>query len=147
MVLKVDGVKVVDLLIDNFDDGNHPMHLHGHKFWVMASGDGYFNMSNYKNLPKEGRPYRDTVTIEGFGFILIRFITDNPGMWAFHCHNVWHAEAGLVMSFFTRPDIVRDWTLPSDLVGFCSHPNATNGFFDGVKEVVPLEWRHDNGED
>ncbi|KAF3928702.1 Laccase-4 [Arthrobotrys entomopaga] len=63
MVLKVDGIKVVDLLIDNYDDGNHPMHLHGHKFWVMASGRGYFNMSDYHNLPQKGRLVRDTVTL------------------------------------------------------------------------------------
>ncbi|KAF3286657.1 hypothetical protein TWF970_008505 [Orbilia oligospora] len=147
MVLKVDGVKVVDLLIDNYDDGNHPMHLHGHKFWIMAQGNGYFNASDYSTVPREGRLLRDTVTIEAYGYVLIRFVTDNPGMWAFHCHNVWHAEAGLLMSFFTRPDIVKEWSLPPDLVGFCSHPNATNGFFDDIKEVVPLEWRHENGED
>ncbi|KAK6530948.1 hypothetical protein TWF281_007779 [Arthrobotrys megalospora] len=147
MVLKVDGIKVVDLLIDNYDDGNHPMHLHGHKFWVMAQGNGYFNMSDYHGITREGRLLRDTVTIEAYGYVLIRFVTDNPGMWAFHCHNVWHAEAGLMMSFFTRSDIVKDWTLPSDLVGFCSHPNATNGIFDDVKDVVPPERRHENGED
>ncbi|RVD83944.1 uncharacterized protein DFL_005715 [Arthrobotrys flagrans] len=147
MVLKVDGIKVVDLLIDNYDDGNHPMHLHGHKFWVMAQGNGYFNASDYSAIPRERRLLRDTVTIEAYGYVLIRFVADNPGMWAFHCHNVWHAEAGLLMSFFTRSDIVNDWTLPPALVGFCSHPNATNGFFDDIKEVVPSEWRHENGED
>lgn len=58
-------------------------------------------------------------------------------------HNVWHAEAGLVMSFYTRPDVVEKWQLPSDLTGFCSHPNATNGMLDDIKEVVPPEWRHE----
>lgn len=29
---------------------------------------------------------RDTVTIPGNGFLVIRFIADNPGIWAFHCH-------------------------------------------------------------
>lgn len=123
------------------------MHLHGHKFWVMAQGNGYFNASDYSAIPRERRLLRDTVTIEAYGYVLIRFVADNPGMWAFHCHNVWHAEAGLLMSFFTRSDIVNDWTLPPALVGFCSHPNATNGFFDDIKEVVPSEWRHENGED
>ncbi|KAK6337348.1 hypothetical protein TWF730_002751 [Orbilia blumenaviensis] len=146
MVLKVDGIKVVDLLIDNYDDGNHPMHLHGHKFWVMAQGNGYFNASDYSAISRERRLRRDTVTIEAYGYVLIRFVTDNPGMWAFHCHNVWHAEAGLMMSFFSRSDIVKNWTLPSNLVGFCSHPNVTKGFFDDVREVVPPAWRHENGE-
>ncbi|EWC48483.1 hypothetical protein DRE_07759 [Drechslerella stenobrocha 248] len=147
MVIKINGTKVVDLLIDNFDDGNHPMHLHGHKFWVMAQGDGYFNRSDYKNLPREGRLVRDTVTIEGYGYVLIRFIADHGGMWAFHCHNVWHAEAGLTMAFLTRLDLLQKSIPDQGLLGFCSHPNATAGWFDDVKEVVPPEWRHKNGED
>ncbi len=39
---KLTGIKVVDLVIENFDEGNHPMHLHGHKFWILAQGHGAF---------------------------------------------------------------------------------------------------------
>jgi len=46
---------------------------------------------------------------EGYGYTLIRFITDNPyfpylnllifsGAWALHCHITWHMEAGLLMT-------------------------------------------------
>lgn len=27
----VDEVHVVDMIIDNLDDGDHPFHMHGHK--------------------------------------------------------------------------------------------------------------------
>jgi FtsP/CotA-like multicopper oxidase with cupredoxin domain len=37
-VIQHTGVKIVDLIIQNFDEGNHPMHLHGHKFWVLGQG-------------------------------------------------------------------------------------------------------------
>jgi len=50
--------------------------------------------------------FRDTVAVrmstlnsanaEGYGFTLIRFISDNPGAWALHCHITWHMEAGLL---------------------------------------------------
>jgi len=29
--------------------------------------------------------------------LLLRVITDNAGVWAFHCHVSWHLEAGLMM--------------------------------------------------
>jgi len=89
------------------DEGTHPFHLHGHKFWVMAQGDGNFNYS----MPLDPNPVtRDTVSLrksalgvianpsEGYGFTLIRFVSDNPGAWAFHCHISWHMEAGLLMT-------------------------------------------------
>lgn len=28
---------------------------------------------------------------------------DNPGIWAFHCHIQWHAEAGLMSQFIESP--------------------------------------------
>jgi hypothetical protein len=36
---------------------------------------------------------------EGYGYTLIRFISNNPGAWALHCHITWHMEAGLLMTF------------------------------------------------
>jgi len=46
-------------LLNNLDEGTHPFHLHGHKFWVLAQGDGDFNSS----IPLAPNPvYRDTVS-------------------------------------------------------------------------------------
>lgn len=85
LVINIPRGKTVDLLIDNFDDGNHPFHLHGHKFWVLGQGKGYFDASEQGNMKVNGALRRDTVTIEAFGWVLIRFVADNPGMWAMHC--------------------------------------------------------------
>ena len=41
-VIQHTGIKTIDLIIQNFDEGNHPMHLHGHKFWVLGQGHGMF---------------------------------------------------------------------------------------------------------
>jgi FtsP/CotA-like multicopper oxidase with cupredoxin domain len=30
------------------------------------------------------------------GAVTVEFIADNPGQWALHCHNIYHAEAGLM---------------------------------------------------
>ena len=33
LVITIPDIKVVDILVLNFDDGSHPFHLHGHTFW------------------------------------------------------------------------------------------------------------------
>ena len=59
----------------------HPMHLHGHFFEVAGSS----------GLRK------DTVIVEGhMGRASIEFVADNPGDWMHHCHNIYHAEAGMM---------------------------------------------------
>lgn len=122
-VVDVPSHAVVDLLITNFDDGSHPFHLHGHTFWLIASSpDQYFDWSTYDSLnttfPNPMR--RDTIVVDAYGWAMIRFRADNPGLWAFHCHITWHMEAGLLMQFQTRDDILQGWTLPSDLTGLCT---------------------------
>ena len=121
---------ISSLLLNNLDEGTHPFHLHGHKFWVMAQGDGVYNSTVKNDL---NPIQRDTVSVriatprgllrvEGYGYTLIRFITDNPGAWALHCHITWHMEAGLLMTFLTGegrlPAIVAG--APSAWSGMCS---------------------------
>lgn len=60
----------------------HPMHLHGHFFQVdNGTGRG---------------PLKDTVMVEPMERLAIDWVSDNPGKWAFHCHNLYHAEAGMM---------------------------------------------------
>ena len=67
----------------------HPMHLHGHTFQVIAI---------------DGRAIqgavRDTVLVTPMmGRIQIAFDADNPGRWAFHCHNLYHMITGMLTEF------------------------------------------------
>lgn len=120
-IIGIPQSQVVDVLITNFDEGAHPFHLHGHQFWVMAtSWEQYFPWHTYGSLNTTNPVRRDTVTVDAYGWALIRFRSDNPGMWAFHCHVAWHLEAGLMMQFQTRNDLMKDWTLPSDVLELCS---------------------------
>lgn len=121
LIIDLPNYAVVDILLTNFDDASHPFHLHGHTFWVMASSpDQYFDYGTYGSLNTTNPPRKDTVIVDSFGWILIRFINDNPGLWAFHCHIAWHLEAGLMMQFQARNDIMRDWTIPSDVLDLCN---------------------------
>lgn len=55
----------------------HPMHLHGHFFQV-------------------GGAVKDTVWVPPYmGQVEFDFVANNPGRWFFHCHNIYHMEAGM----------------------------------------------------
>ena len=42
LVTTVNEQHVVQMVIDNLDDGDHPFHLHGQKFWIVGQGAGRF---------------------------------------------------------------------------------------------------------
>ncbi|MCJ1390517.1 hypothetical protein MMC18_003377 [Xylographa bjoerkii] len=127
MVVQIDGIKTIDIVIQNFDDGNHPMHLHGYKYFVLAQGHGYFPWDIYNSLDLSNPLRRDTASIQAYSWLLIRLVTDNPGMWALHCHISWHTEAGMLMQFLTRPDIVGIWSLPAENEELCQARGLENG--------------------
>ncbi|SCU78631.1 LAFA_0A07624g1_1 [Lachancea sp. 'fantastica'] len=119
---------IVDLIINNYDDGAHPFHLHGHKFWVLASADrGYFRKSFYDNESGEmdfTNPIaRDVLNVSGFGYAVIRFVVDNPGVWPFHCHIGWHMESGLLLQVNELQSEYSTWShIPSAWNELCQAP-------------------------
>jgi hypothetical protein len=46
---------------------------------------------------------RDTITVPAQWHVVIRFVADNPGIWALHCHVAWHMEGGMFVSLLERP--------------------------------------------
>jgi FtsP/CotA-like multicopper oxidase with cupredoxin domain len=130
MVYATRGIRTIDILIQNLDDGNHPFHLHGYKFWVLKHGKGYAPQpystpSLYEGLDLANPLRRDTATIEPYGWMLIRFVADNPGAWAFHCHIGWHNEAGLGMVFATRSNEIP--AVPAQVSELCSLDGVEKG--------------------
>ncbi len=75
----------VELLMTNRTMMSHPMHLHGHAFQVVA-----FNGRRFAGA------VRDTVLVPPMQSVTIAFDADNPGRWAFHCHNLYHMAAGMM---------------------------------------------------
>lgn len=66
----------------------HPMHLHGHFFRLMEPGvEAHFS------------PLKHTVSVGPKQNVKIEFFADNPGRWFFHCHNLYHLEAGMAREF------------------------------------------------
>ena len=55
----------------------HPIHLHGHDFWVLASGSGTYSSAS-PTLNTSNPPRRDTAMLPGAGYLVIAFKADNP---------------------------------------------------------------------
>ena len=78
---------VVRMTIRNDSGDVHPMHLHGHHA-VVLSRDG---------VAATGSPWIvDSLNVLDGETYEIAFVADNPGIWMDHCHNLEHADDGLV---------------------------------------------------
>ncbi|KAF9229757.1 multi-copper oxidase laccase-like protein [Gyrodon lividus] len=119
LVVVNDEITVIDLTLINYDDSSHPFHLHGHVFWILGEGDGIYQ-PGISPLTLNNPPRRDTLTIPGYGWITIRFVADNPGLWAFHCHIGWHMSAGLLMQFASLPSQMQQFDIPSYIQQQCT---------------------------
>jgi len=108
--------ETVRVILQIQDRVQHPWHLHGHKFAVLATG-----FPNYsedcdvvfcRNKPESGwwardgmpdlldpheAPLKDTVNIPPGGYAIIQFKADNPGWWFFHCHMLIHVHDGMAV--------------------------------------------------
>ncbi|KAG0002957.1 hypothetical protein BGZ65_002166 [Modicella reniformis] len=109
---------IVQIILDNSLGGEHPFHLHGHTFQVIAQGKGIYEEG--KTPINTINPLRrDTATVPNRGFTVIRFKADNPGVWALHCHIEWHVTTGLVMQFIELPDELRAMGIPKHVNKLC----------------------------
>jgi len=115
--LNVKEGERVELVISNKTGMSHPMHLHGHVFEVTEI-DGQ----------KITGAKRDTILIPPKSTIKVAFDANNPGVWAYHCHILYHLATGMftVLKYenadtkYWRPD-----GTPSELENPLELNNAT----------------------
>ena len=72
---------IIEIILNSHDSGKHPFHLHGHNFQTVVRSEengGLFisdrNSSNMPDFPMR----RDTVMVEPYGNVVLRFKADNP---------------------------------------------------------------------
>jgi FtsP/CotA-like multicopper oxidase with cupredoxin domain len=87
----VDRGERVELVMRNTTMMAHPMHLHGHNFQVTEI-DG----------EKLAGAVRDTVLVPPMMTVKVVFDADNPGLWPYHCHNLYHMAAGMFTTVVYR---------------------------------------------
>jgi FtsP/CotA-like multicopper oxidase with cupredoxin domain len=59
---------------------DHPIHLHGHDFFVIGQDSGTYTESS-ANLNWKNPVRRDTATLPAGGWLAIAFSSNNPGAW------------------------------------------------------------------
>ncbi|KAG7142124.1 Laccase-1 like protein [Verticillium longisporum] len=96
----------------------HPIHLHGHDFFVLAQGSGIYSAS--VTLNTENPPRRDTALLPASGYLVMAWETDNPGVWLMHCHIGWHASEGFALQFIERYSEIGGISDESSLNDGCS---------------------------
>jgi FtsP/CotA-like multicopper oxidase with cupredoxin domain len=79
----------VAITIRNTSMKARPMHLHGHRFQVIA----------IEGVQRAGA-VRDTVLVPPGSSVTVAFDANNAGTFAFHCHHLYHMAAGM-MGFIT----------------------------------------------
>ena len=72
----------VRIRLANLTMDSHPIHFHGHKFYITGTDAG--------PLPQSAWWSENTVNVPVGTTRDIEFVADNPGDWAFHCHKTHH---------------------------------------------------------
>lgn len=90
--VEVGELQVWDIV--NETHMEHPFHLHGFFFQVLADDGERPTMLAWK----------DTVNVRGESTVRIAWMPDDrPGRWMYHCHILEHHQAGMMATF----DVVR----------------------------------------
>ncbi|KHG14663.1 Laccase-4 [Gossypium arboreum] len=92
---------------------SHPLHLHGFNFFVLGQGVGNFDPKKDPakfNLVDPAE--RNTIGVPAGGWVAIRFLADNPGVWFMHCHLEVHTSWGLKMAWVVNDGKGRKQKLP-----------------------------------
>jgi FtsP/CotA-like multicopper oxidase with cupredoxin domain len=85
IIFKVKEGERYEIMMHNMTSMAHPMHLHGHYFRIVGIDGTRFRGA-----------LRDTVHVPPGAAVTIQFDADNPGAWAFHCHHLYHMNAGMM---------------------------------------------------
>lgn len=95
-------------MVDGSPPTPHPIHLHGHDFFVLGQGaNEQFDVSSQtSSLNFDNPPRRDTASLPAGGWLVIAYPANNPGLWLMHCHIAWHISQGLGVQFLEAKDSI-----------------------------------------
>jgi CopA family copper-resistance protein len=75
-------VEVVRFAIINHTMIHHPIHLHGMWMYLDNGGDAL-------------NPRKHTIDVKPGEVVFVNVKADKPGLWAFHCHVLYHMDTGM----------------------------------------------------
>jgi FtsP/CotA-like multicopper oxidase with cupredoxin domain len=85
-IVKNGATRVLE--VKNASDMDHPFHLHGFFFQLLAT--------NGVPTPSDRLANKDTIIVPGKTTLRLASHFDEPGMWMYHCHINEHAEGGMM---------------------------------------------------
>ncbi|GAA4429665.1 hypothetical protein GCM10023188_15330 [Pontibacter saemangeumensis] len=110
--IKIRQGEVTRITLNNLTMMHHPMHLHGHFFRVI-------------NEHGEYSPLKHTVNVAPMQKVVIEFDANESGDWFFHCHILYHLDAGMARIFsYDTPRDPRLQRYPLNIL-----TNKSNHFF------------------
>ncbi|KAK5109467.1 hypothetical protein LTR62_007027 [Meristemomyces frigidus] len=126
------------IVYNHAQTGAHPMHLHGHNFYVLSVGNGNWDGT----VINAGNPQRrdvqllpNALSVDEPGYMVIQFDGDNASVWPFHCHIAWHVSAGLYITILEGPDAIKNMQIPSTMAQTCRDWDNWTGAGHIVPEI------------
>lgn len=114
--IAVNKGEVLRLKLINDTMMHHPIHLHGH-FFRLLNGQG------------DHAPLKHTVDVPPMGRQTIEFLANEEGDWFFHCHLLYHMDAGMARVFSYRKATNPDYKPSLD-------PKLTHPYFVMVDGTI-----------
>jgi FtsP/CotA-like multicopper oxidase with cupredoxin domain len=92
---KIKSNQRVEMVFNNENGMQHPMHFHGHVFQI----------TEINGKPVNGRQ-GDTINVMPHTSVKVAFDSMNPGIWALHCHILYHQAGGMMttVNYENYPD-------------------------------------------
>ncbi|ORY05490.1 extracellular dihydrogeodin oxidase/laccase-like protein [Clohesyomyces aquaticus] len=116
--------KTIRLVLYNYFVSPHPMHLHGHDFFIIGEGRGSWDGKvQGRNITNPMR--RDTHQMIGAApdgtpsYLVLQMELDNPGVWAFHCHISQHLVLGMYLNIVYQEKRIRQLKIPVKIGESC----------------------------
>lgn len=109
---------------------HHPLHLHGHTFWITGTEGG--------RIPDPAWMPSNNVLVGVAQAREVEFIANNPGDWILHCHMFHHmmnsmtSQAGPIVREFGDPKQMRVLGYPQNMLGM-QMTGMNHGDMHGVK--------------
>ena len=109
---------VVDIMLLNSDPIDQSFHMHGHHFWIISASDAplaeYLYAGNYL--------VRDTVAVPANGWVKLRMLGNNPGVWLFGSANEVYLTQGFAVVLVESVDSLtpNTTTIPAGQYALCN---------------------------
>ncbi|XP_070535321.1 uncharacterized protein [Ptychodera flava] len=146
----------------------HPVHIHGHHFYVVKTGFAQYDANgkyiadnedidcggqercnnakwrdpnwagdNIPGLNLVNPPMKDTIIVPVGGYVVVRYVADNPGWWFVHCHIAIHQVEGMAMMFKEGDE--SEMNAPPDGFRSCGHFDwSAEDFFEKIRSPAPV---------